>query len=90
MPSCLNRDAVPYSSVSPCTRQGEHCGRSVAVRVVQDREDLRGLIRVGLWLYYFSTCRSTDKTLLEVLQGGRDVETPSASEHITAGGGDDV
>ena len=71
--------------------KGECCGREVAVKVIRtySTSDLQKIIGVGRWAYSLSTVNSLTE-LVEVLQGGSDVEIPSASECPTANGGDNV
>ena len=71
--------------------KGECRGRDVAVKVVKTYQssDLQGMIGVGRCTCSLSTASSLTK-LVEVLQGGGDVEVPSASERPAASGSNDV
>ena len=71
--------------------KGECCGRDVAVKVIRtySTSDLQKIIRVGRCTCSISTANSL-KELVEVLQGGSDVEVPSASKYPAANGGSGV
>ena len=71
--------------------KGECRGRDVAVKVMKTypSSDLQKIIGVGRCTCPLSTASSLTK-LVEVLQGGSDVEVPSASECPAASGGNDV
>jgi len=71
--------------------KGRCCGREVAVKVIRtySTSDLQKIIRVGHWTYSLSTANSLME-LVEVLQGGSDVEIPSASKRSVANGSNDV
>ena len=72
--------------------KGEYNGRDVAVKVIRtySNSDLQKIIGVGCWLSSLSACLCTDSAHIEVLQGGRNLEDPPASERPTTDRSDDV
>ena len=71
--------------------KGEHCGQDVAVKVLRmySMSNIQRIVGVGPQLSHLSTSQRADRSCLEVLQGGHDVEIPSASKCSTADRSDD-
>ena len=93
VPICYDRTGDPlYRGGYADVWKGECCGRDVAVKVIRtySNSDLQKIIGVGRWKYSLLECQPTDRPHAEVLQGGSDVEIPSASERLAINRGGNV
>jgi len=72
--------------------KGKHCGRDVAVKVMRtfSNIDLQKIIGVGCCCLLFPCAGALTDSCAEVLQGGRNMESPSTSECHAANRSDDV
>lgn len=66
--------------------KGEHLGRDVAVKVLRmySNSDLQKVVGVGCWLCSFPCIDVLTESCIEVLQGGGNMENPSASKRFTS------
>ena len=92
IPICYDRTGVAlFKGGFADVWKGEHCGRDVAVKVLRTyaSSDLQKIIGVGPRLCFLSRVDALTKPWIEVLQGSRDVESPSTSERAAADRGND-
>ena len=70
----------------------EHCGRDIAVKIIRtySDSDLQRVIGVSYWFSSIPHACALIAPHAEVLQGGRRVENPSASERPATDRSDDV
>jgi hypothetical protein len=93
IPVCYDRTGVaPYRGGSGDVWKGNHCGRDVAVKVIKtySNSNLQKVFGVSHRSYSLSPCCAPIAPYVEVLQGSRDMENPSASERPAADRSDDV
>jgi hypothetical protein len=93
IPVCYDRTGTAlYRGGFADVWKGQYCGRDVAVKVIRtySNDDLQRVIGVGYWSCSLSACLRVDPTIVEVLQGGCDVEDTPTSEHPAADRSDDV
>ena len=92
MPVCYDRTRVAlYQGGFADVWKGKHCGRDVAVKALRtySNSDLQKIIGVGCRLFLLIPHVSMlTRPWTEVLQGGRDVENPSAPERPSTNRGD--
>ena len=92
IPVCYDRTSVAlYRGGFADVWKGKHLDLDVAVKVLRtySNSDLQKIIGVGCSLCSLPAHRHSDQACVEILQGGHDVENPSASECATSGGSDD-
>jgi hypothetical protein len=90
---CYDRTGVAlYRGGFADVWKGQHHGRDVAVKVVRTYSNaaLQKIFGVRYWSCPLSACLRTDTTLVEVLQGGCDVENAPTSECPAPHRSDDV
>ena len=90
--TCYDRTGVAsYRGGFADVWKGEHRGRDVAVKVLRTylNSDLQKIIGVGCGPCLFPRVDVLTKHCAEILQGGRNVENPSASKCAAADRGND-
>ena len=90
--TCYDRTGVAsYRGGFADVWKGEHRGRDVVVKVLRTylNSDLQKIIGVGCGPCLFPRVDVLTKHCTEILQGGRNVENPSASECAAADRGND-
>jgi len=92
VPVCYDRNGHPlYKGGFADVWKGEHSGRDVAVKVLRiySTGDLQRIIDVGFVLCFLSRVYPLTEHCVEVLQGGRHMESPSTPKCAATDRGDD-